>query len=173
MDERRLAALELSLSQYDYDRETGTITRIRDNVVMDNFAKCGHILLNTKLRPVSAQQFVWYVMTDLDPNERGATIVHIDNVPDNNHWSNLERRIGSIVGRAANRNNSASPYSGVSLDRKTGFWRAHYTDLRDHKTHFVGTRFTTAHEAKVALDAVVHQQVEALKAEGFKTRIEG
>ena len=170
--ERRLAALDLALSTYEYDTETGTITRLRDNAVMDRVAPCGSILLSTKIRTVSAQQYVWFVMTGLDPNENGADVVHIDNVPDNNHWTNLERRLGSIVGRAANRNNSASPYSGVSLVKKTGLYRAQYTDLRDHKLKTVGSKFATAYEAKMALDEVVRQQVEAIKAAGFQTRIE-
>ena len=170
--ERRLAALELALSLYDYDRETGTITRVRDGAVMDHVAPCGSILLSTKIRTISAQQFVWYLMDRTDPNADGTQVVHINNEPDNNHWSNLERRLGSVINRAPNRNNTTSPYSGVSLNRKTGYYRASYRDALDNnRVKIIGQMFNTAHEAKVARDEVVGQMMAVLIANGFRNKV--
>ena len=170
--ERRLAALELALSLYDYDRETGIITRIRDGAVMDTVQPSGMVLLHTKIRPITASQFAWYALTGEDPNDNGTAVVHLDNNPQNQRWDNLERRLGTVIDRAPNRNNTTSPYNGVSLNRKTGYYRAHYRDALDNnKRKEIGCCFATAHEAKVARDEVVGQMMAVLIANGFRNKV--
>lgn len=169
--ERRLAALTLAQSIYDYDTDTGVITRRRDGKVMDKVQQSGSVSLFTEIRNVTAQQFAWYLLTGLDPREGGAQIMHLDNDPTNNHWSNLERVRRVIKDRAPNHNNTTSPYSGVYLHKGTGKYRAHYRDANGKKK-FVPGRFDTAHEAKAARDAVVGEMVQELLDSGFKTRIE-
>jgi hypothetical protein len=100
----------------------------------------------------TAHHLAWLYMTG---NWCRSMIDHRDMNRANNSWSNLRRanRSTNNANRARQRNNS-SGFKGVSLDRRTGRWRAQ--TAKNGRKLFLGS-FATPQAAHAAYEAAARE----------------
>lgn len=158
---RRMRRLNAAVGVYRYDNETGKFfNRTTGNEAGHPIADGSLILtfnFGKTASSVSATQLAWWCLTECDPNENGATIVHLDGDHENNHWSNLERQVGPRIDRKSYKNNKNSAYCGVCWDKKSKQFKSYYC-TNGEKIH-VGF-FDTQAEAKIARDEAMSQYIK-------------
>lgn len=117
---------EFLCSLFDYDPETGIVTRkvrrqtqVAGTVVGTVDGK-GYLHVSIEKRFVRLHRLVWFMQTGVVPPEK---IDHRNNVRTDNRWDNL--RLASQqqnVGNMAPPSHNTSGYKGVSLNSKSRLW---------------------------------------------------
>jgi hypothetical protein len=85
---------------------------------------CGRRVIEIDGKTYPANRLAWFFMTGVWPRHE---VDHIDTNKLNDVWSNL--REATPAQNTANKNiyrNNTSGFKGVTLDRKSGKWRARY-----------------------------------------------
>lgn len=143
MSVRTLPSQSELLRLFDYDPETGALTRLSTGTVIRARGGTGHVQAGVANQVWYAHRIIWKMMTGEDPPE----VDHIDLNPGNNRWNNLRAadRAQNNANRGLNKNNS-SGFKGVRL-HKCGRWVARITVNR--KEYHLGL-FDTAEEAHAA-----------------------
>lgn len=167
--DRRMLALDQAVHKYGLDEDEGFLFNLKTGKVYDNPDKSGQIIVQTKERPLTTQQVVWFMQTGLDPNERGARMCHTDGKPANNKPDNLQRLIGPMINRVSYGNNDSSPYVGVSMHKPSGKYFAQYMD--NSRLIRVPGMYETPYEAKIARDEHLAELI-AERYGDFPTTIE-
>ena len=167
--ERRMKALDQAAYKFEYYEDEGFLCNKTTGHVFDTPNATGQIMVTTPTRVLTAQQVIWYMMTGLDPNERGARMCHKDGNAENNRTDNLQRLIGPMIDRAPYGNNMTAPFAGVSLHKKSGKYMATFRD--QGKLHYVQGLHDSPFEAKWARDEAVNAFV-AERYEDFPITIE-
>jgi hypothetical protein len=109
-------------SLFNYDPETGILTRRWSGRPVIGGNKRGHVVVGVGRKFYLAHRIIWKIMTGDDPEN---FIDHIDCNGKNNRWINLREasHAENLRNRGAPKNNT-SGIKGVSFCKATGLWRA-------------------------------------------------
>ena len=116
MKHKELPDTQELLNRYEYDADTGELTRKSTGNVISAKNTTGSVILSHgRGKQYLAHRIIWKIMTGEDPGE--LEIDHINRNRCDNRWCNLR-----LTTKQENSNNK--PGRGITQDKRTGKWRA-------------------------------------------------
>lgn len=142
------------LAHLHYDPETGAFTRARDcgkwktGQPMGTISKDGYLNINIDYQIIRAHRIAWTYMTGEQPPEY---LDHVNGMPLDNRWCNIREstQTENLFNKRGHRN-SVTGVKGVSLDKRSGRYRAR---VQSHGVIVFERFYDSLVEAKAARDA--------------------